>query len=171
MNSAKAAAVLEEGVLEYVSETLLTPEAVERLFQFARQQAEREAARPPVDLAPLVAEIQNLAAQRQRLIELVGGDQCTELEIVRHQIIALGKQITGREDEIRRGRRQAAGPVPPLSLEDVRREVADLRGLLADDPAAAALVLRSLLGPVVVTHEPYGARVGGTGGIRAPGGG
>ena len=49
MGTAKAAAILEEAVLDYVHQHVLTPAAVGRLAALARDRAEREAAGPPVE--------------------------------------------------------------------------------------------------------------------------
>jgi hypothetical protein len=161
---AKGAAIVEEAVVEFVREQVLTPAAVKRLAEQAKRLAEREAARPPADVAPLEAQVADLVRRRSRLIALAAGDESAELGPVREQIVALGRQIKPLQEQVREARRQAAGPVPLLTAADVWEHLADLRGLLAEEPAAVGLALRS----ITVSHERYGPgeRYGGAKGGR-----
>ena len=168
MGTAKAAAILEEAVLDYVHQHVLTPAAVGRLaaLRGTGRSGRRRARRSNV--APLEAEEGRLVRSRRRLIDLAAGDESAELGPVRDQIVGIGKEIAALQARVRQARRASAGPVPPLTAADVRECLADLRGLLNSDPAAAGLALRSVTGPIAVTDERYGPgdRYGGAKGGR-----
>lgn len=105
MGTAKAASILEEAPLNYAREQFLTAAGVDELVEMANRRAQREAARPPIDVGPLEDEGVNLNRRRGRLIELVAGDEAADMEAVRRQIAEIGKRIRSLEEEVRAARR------------------------------------------------------------------
>jgi DNA invertase Pin-like site-specific DNA recombinase len=164
MTTAKAARVLEEAILDHVRQNFLTPEAVRQLLDRAKILAEKEAARPPVDIRPLQSQADELKSRRQRLIDLVGSGQSKSFEFIRPQIEELSEQIEQIEETIRRARRRPINAVRPLALADVEGAISDLSSLLAGAPEEAALALRDITGVITVKDQPYSAdgRYGGT---------
>jgi DNA invertase Pin-like site-specific DNA recombinase len=179
----KAAAILEEAVLDWVDQEVLSGDAVERIVTLANAELARQAAQPPPDAGPLAADVARLEREQGNLIALIryggGGGADTSLaatpgdglDAVRTEVKAVGRDLAAARLALREARAAAterAADVAPLSVNDVRRHLRDLRGLLAAEPATAGLALRELTGTITVSSEPYGpgGRYGGRKGGR-----
>jgi hypothetical protein len=170
MSIAKAAVIVEEEILEFVSGAILSPLAVERLWQRSLQWVAKEAARTPVDIVPLLAELNACREKSRRLTDLIAGDPSPAFAHARDQIKTLYVKIQELEKQLLQARRQLARSterLPPLTLSDVQGYLTKLRQLLSEGGEAAALAVRAITGPIRVRGESYpkdgryGGRKGG----------
>ncbi len=153
--TSKSSRMLEETVLGWLRESLLTEEALQRLLRQANAYLEQLARAPRPDVAPLEKKLRQLCRRIDKLVTLVEAEEDPQqCQGYQRRIRQLERERMELEEELARLREQLEPP-PPLKLPDLRRLLERLRELLNQDTARAALVLRQLLGRVEVTHEKY----------------
>lgn len=168
LKSYKAVSIVEKAVLAKVFELLLADSFVAEVVEAANKFLLAESKRPRANDRPIRAEICRLEKAVQRLLEAVeeggaGTPIAAMQRLAEHE--ARIKELKAQLTEIDASKR----PVPPpLKLDDVKRLMGDLHGLLRDDVARAAPLLRELLGPIVVrqTDEQINKGVAWTGEFR-----
>ncbi|HEX6984447.1 MAG TPA: recombinase family protein, partial [Planctomycetaceae bacterium] len=153
----KSVSIVTEAILNWVKENLFTEAFVDVAVRSANAALAEEAARPREDVRPIVREIKELQAKRDRLARIIdehpGGD-----------LGALLRRLQGHERTLKVLRRRlkaakaAIAPLPePFTKGQVEAELGDAAGLLADEVGVAAPVLAALTGPVTVRE---GGRTG-----------
>jgi site-specific DNA recombinase len=157
MNTAKAAVIIEEAVLDYVRQSLLSEEAVERLVRESNTFLHQESSRPKVETVSLKAEIEKLKGRQKRLIHALAGEDGDDEDLlpIKRKIKTLQRTIRERNEALQNLQQRNQAPPPPLDAPSVLQYLQALRGLLNEQPVGGALVLRKVLGRIKVSHERY----------------
>ena len=158
LTSSKTLHIIDEVILAHLKEQMLTASFMEHLRDEANDYLVEEASKPMVDTAELDRKIRSCKAKIKRLVNRAESlDEGVALDTV------IGK-IDEAEHELKRleGERRVAADAnfrpEPIGPEEWDALVADLRGLLMDDVAAAASVLSKALGKVYITQGPKRGR-------------
>lgn len=155
LSSSKSTKIIEQSLLDYIRERLVTEDTLADLFTRANAYLAEEAARPREDLAPLKKQIRRIETSLDRLVRLTEQE---DEETLGNRFVQRIKQLEAERRaacaELREKERHHAVPPPALTLAHVEQYVADMRAVLNQEPSASALVLRKLTGPITITHEP-----------------
>lgn len=162
MTTVKATKIVEESVLGYVREHLLTESSLAMLVAAANAALSEEARRPVKDVAPLKKELKALTGQRDKLVDQLVDEHSHEfLQGIKERIKKLERRMKVARDAIVEAERQNQPPPPPLSAQDVLAHLPKLRELLNEETTAAALALRKLTGRMTVRHKRHSGKKGG----------
>jgi DNA invertase Pin-like site-specific DNA recombinase len=162
MNTVKATAIVEEAVVSYVRQHLLSDAALHRLVDAANAALAEEAAKPRPNAMPLKAELKKLTAQRDKLVGLLLAEDCDQfLQGVKDQIKELEKRMNRLNGTIVEIDRQNEPLPPTLNVQDVLGHLRELREVLGQEPAAAGVTLRKLTGKITVSHQRHKDKKGG----------
>ncbi|HMO87502.1 MAG TPA: recombinase family protein, partial [Lacipirellulaceae bacterium] len=156
MRSCKSVKIIEESLLRFIRDGLLTPERLEALVVRCNEQLAKEAARPRADLAPLRKQQETLQREIGRLVDRIAAvDDDGVVKAVRDAIAERQRTLEEVRRRLAAASRDNVPPPPPLDLARVQVYLQDLRGLLNQQTPAAAEALRALVGPIVITDQPY----------------
>ncbi len=146
----KALRIVEGAILGELRRRIMTPEFLGAVLEEANRFLAAGSARPLEDGGPLEAEIRSTKAKRDRLVKLLDEEGDQDLRAVADRIREHERRL--KELRARLGELKARNsPTPgPMAVTDLETILSDLGGLLGRDLAAAAPVLRSLTGPIVV---------------------
>jgi len=131
LTTSKSTRIIEECLLGYLRDRLLTEEAVDALVAEANRLLAEESHRPRQETGPLKAEIQQRQAAVQKLflrIESEGDEalcQAYDKRIKEHQ-----REINHLRAELRQAETQNVEPPAPLDREAVKSLLPNLRELL-----------------------------------------
>jgi DNA invertase Pin-like site-specific DNA recombinase len=157
LKSSKSVSQIEERLLAFIRECLLSDEAVSLIVKRANEYLAEEAKKPQTDVAKLAQQVDSLKRKRDRLVlQLEDMDDETGAQAVRLRIADLQKQIKFASAEIdRQGGREKRRP-KPLTVAGARKLIEKLRDLLNDQgKAAAAAAIREITGPIMISPKPY----------------
>lgn len=193
MTTFKALKIVEEAVLGWLRQNVLTEAAVDELLRRTNAERQKEASKPRQDEAPLKAEIARLTKELERTVDLLtreteeqhnsrpkgadggppkGGEAGGEgdaadpgasvyLATLRRRAKEIGERISQNKRKLFELNRTNQGPPPPLSREELLKELDELREVLAQGGTASAVALRKITGPISVGHERHGSKKGG----------
>ena len=146
----KSAKIVEDAILGYLKVNVLTEEAVDNLVAMANEFLVSEAAKPKTDLEPVKARIRDTKRSITRVnkaIEIAETD--IHIPSLVKRLVVLEKELASDQDELRQ--EQASNDIPdPLTVDEARLLMSNLRELLKGDVAQAAPVVRQLTGPITV---------------------
>lgn len=156
LSRSKSTKIIEERLLGYLRDALLTEKAVEDLIVQANACLEAEAKKPRVNTGPLRAKARKLEAKIKKLVTRVEDEPDEQLcNAYDQRIKELQKDLQPLRDQILQAeqlnRRKKA---KPIKLDRCKAYLADLRGLLNQETPMAAEVIRSLTGPIKIRQEP-----------------
>jgi site-specific DNA recombinase len=146
----KAVRIVEETVLGVLREKLFTAGFVGRVLEHANAFLAEEVARPREDTGPIEAEIRSVLRKRDRQAKLLDDEGDDDLQVVVKKVRQHERRLKELRKQLAESKSRNEPTPPPLTASDVEGGLADLRGVLAQDVAVAAPVLRKLTGPVVV---------------------
>jgi hypothetical protein len=151
----KTRAIVEEALLGYLGQKVLTPENVRLCLQEANAHLEELARRPRHDVTPLERELKQIESQRQTLKDLMlTHPKAKTLDTVIDNVAELEKRRKQVQAELHKLEQLNQAPPPPISLEEVEALTQDMRSLLNQSPAQAAEAIGALTGPIRVHHKP-----------------
>jgi site-specific DNA recombinase len=148
----KSVKIVEESIIEYIKQSVFTPERIEQLVDLANQYLAEEAAKPRTNTKPIKAELRRERSRCDRLVEVLSRSGEDGLDAVVAGIRQHEVRIKQLSDQIREA--EASNDVPPaIEKAEVEAILSDLRELWHQDVAAVAPLLRELTGPVTVRVE------------------
>lgn len=150
----KTVGILDNSLLNYLRDQIFTENYLRRLLTEANRFLVEEAKRPKEETRPLMVEIKKLKTKRDRLVKILEGDDEGDLEAIVDQVRRLERELKERQQRLKEIEKRNAAPPSPMNMEEIAAMVQDLRGLLAQDVAAAAPVLKELMGTITVTQAP-----------------
>jgi hypothetical protein len=151
----KTRAIVEEALLGYLGQKVLTPENVRLCLQEANAHLEELARRPRNDVTPLERELKQIESQTKTLGDLLlTQPEARALQTVISKIAELEKRQKQVQAELYKLEQLNQAPPPPISLEEVEALTQDMRSLLNQSPAQAAEAIGALTGPIRVHHKP-----------------
>ncbi len=154
--TSKSTRVIEDCLLGFLRDTVLTEESIDELVTRANQHLKILASKPKVNVAPLQSQIVALQKKIDSFVQRV--ETLTESEEglregYERRIIQQQKEV----DELRKQLREAEqtnAPVPPkLSKKTLRIYLPALRAILNQEIPVAAEAIRRLTGPISIRQE------------------
>jgi DNA invertase Pin-like site-specific DNA recombinase len=163
LSGSKSTRIIEETLLGFLRDQLLTQPRMAELIAKAKEYVAEEAKKPQVDTAPLKTKLRKLEIKRDKLISKVEETDDAELSKAYHQrVLVLQKEINQVNAEISEANTRNRKKAAPLDEAAASGYLADLRGSLGRDVAAAAEAIRQLTGPIMIRQDPIsGKRRGG----------
>ena len=154
VTGSKSTRIIEECLLGYLQDNILTEDRVITLLGKANAFIEQEAQRPQVDLKPLEAEVKSRQAKIKRLVRRV---EETDDEAMANQYerraCELQKELNAFMVTINEAKARNRKALKPLPLERAQGYLADLRQTLNQDVKMAAAAIRELTGPIKIRQE------------------
>lgn len=155
LNCSKSLAIIEDSILKFIHEQLLTEEQVAKLVKSANESLKAQAKQPRVDVKPLQAKESSLVKKIRRLVIKIEDTDDKKLSAGYDSRV---KELQRELNEVRKTLAEAHATtqksVRPITLEWVREQLGRLRDLLQQDIPIAAQVLRRLTGPIKIRQEP-----------------
>jgi DNA invertase Pin-like site-specific DNA recombinase len=159
LSSSKSTRVVEECLLGYLRDVILTDSQVEALVAKANAEQEREAQKPQVNTTPWKAEIRKLEAKIKKLMALVEDEPDKDLCIAHNnRIKQLQKEVNSLAEKVREAEGKKRKAAKPLSIKKVKSYLASFRETLNQEIPAAAEAIRALTGPIKIRQEPAPGR-------------
>ncbi len=154
LSSSKATRIIEECLLGFLQDRLLTEKAVEGLVAKANAYLGEEASKPRLNTAPLKASVRDKEATIKKLFPRIEGCQDEALvQAYEKRISELQKEVNQVKEQLRAAEVHNEPPPVPLELAAVKALLPDLRGLLNQEIPAAAEAIRALTGPITIRQE------------------
>jgi transposase len=152
--TSKSTRIIEAALLTFLTDRLLTESAVLSLVEKANGYLAAEAARPRADTSGLRATIRKKETEIARLFDRLGRTEDEALvQAYERRIAASQKEVNSARAELRKLEVRDAPPPAPLDAARVAALLADARGLLNGEVAAAAEAIRELTGRITVRQE------------------
>jgi DNA invertase Pin-like site-specific DNA recombinase len=152
----KSVRIIETTILDELKNRIFTSEFLERLLAKANEYLAEEASRPREDTGALEAEIRKIQTKRDRFVRILDDEGETDLKPVVDQIRRHERNL--KELRVRLDEMRARNQPPPqsLTMSQVETYLEDLRGLMKQDMAVLAPLLRELTGPIIAeqVHAP-----------------
>ena len=162
LSASKSTRIIEESLLGYLRENILTESRVEAIVAKANAIIEQEARKPCVNTGPKNAEVRKLEAKRKKLVLRVENEEDEELCDGYHQRIKeLQREINRLQAEIQDAEARVRQPPKPLSLDRAAALLTDVRKILNEEIPVAAEAIRTLTGPIKIRQEPIPGRKNG----------
>jgi hypothetical protein len=130
MKTVKATGIVEEAVLNYVKNDLVTDSSMQELVVEANKSIALEAAKVRPDVAPLKLNKEQLERGNAKLLDAIQSDELPDgLALIKERIRQNTQEIHGLAARILAAETPVA-LLPPVWLEDVLRYMKNLRTLL-----------------------------------------
>jgi hypothetical protein len=154
LSTSKSLRMVEESLLGFIHEVVLTESRVEGLVVDANAAIEEEAKKPRVDTAPWKNQLRRHEAKINKLVRRVEDEPneefCSEYE---KRINELKRECNGLKAQIAKAESRQHRPPRPLSLKQTQKYLADFRTSLNQGIAAAAEAIRTLTGAIKIRQE------------------
>ena len=150
LTSGKSNHLVEPYLLDYIRETLLTPEVILQLVNDANQYILELQSEAPEDISPLRANLDELRRSRDRLISLVAGSLAPSLDAVRSKLSAIEAEMATISRRIQEAEAQTDSQIAPLTKAGVLSLLDNIDEVLKQDVPNANEALRLLLGAVPI---------------------
>jgi DNA invertase Pin-like site-specific DNA recombinase len=161
LSSSKSVRMIEECLLPFLHEVVLSQGSVESMVKKANAIVEREARRPEVDTAPMKTKARKLEAAIDKLMKRVEDTDDNELCAVYDERIAKQrKDLNQLNSQIREEEKKNAVRPQTLPLEKAMAYLADFRKTMNAEIPVAADGIRKLTGPIEVRQEVVPGRPG-----------
>ncbi len=155
LTGSKSTRQIEESLLGYLKEHLLTDEVIQELVDLANAALETEAQKPRPNLVPLVRRAEQIRKQIQRLVrrsaqtddDCVANSYAAEIKRLRMELAEIEPQL--RSAEVAEQQRFAR-----LDVHEAKKLLGELRDVLNRDVAIAGPAIRALTGPIRIRQEP-----------------
>jgi DNA invertase Pin-like site-specific DNA recombinase len=156
LTTTKSTRIIEECILKYVTERLVTEDRLAALVKSANNYLEIERLKPKIDVAPKHKRCREITAKIDKLVKQVEDEADDSLCAGYHRRI---KQLQHEQDQLRKELREAEtqnqSPPDLLDVDHLRPYLSDIRRLLNSDVPNAAEAIRALTGPIDVRQEPH----------------
>mgnify|MGYP000573351674 CR=1 FL=1 len=154
LTTSKSTRMIEDCLLGYLGNSLLTEETIAELIHRANAFLEQEARKPRVDTEPLKAKLRDYQNRIRKLVKKVEREPDEALcEGYHVRIKELQKEVNELRTTIREAEARNEPPPAPLDIERAKVYLADLRGLLNQEIPMAAEAIRQLTGPIMIRQE------------------
>lgn len=161
LTTSKSTQIIEDCLLSYIRDSLLTEETIVGLVEKANAFLEHEARRPRVDTASTKAKLRDCSARIKKLVRKVEREPdealCDAYDV---RIKELQKEANELKAAIREAEAHNRAPPEPLDVERAKVYLADLRGLLNQEIPMAAEATHTLTGPIKIRQEKVSGRPG-----------
>lgn len=162
LTSSKSTRIVEESLLRFLCDEILTKARVEKLVEQANAVIEQEALKPRINTVPQKAELRKLEAKRKKLVLRVENEEDEELCDGYHQRVKeLQTTINRLRAEIREVEAQQRKRPKPLPLDRAVTLLTDVGKLFNEEIPVAAQAIRTLTGPIKIRQEPIPGRKNG----------
>jgi site-specific DNA recombinase len=162
LSASKSTRVIEECLLGYLRDAILTESLVHGLVANTNALLEEEARKPQVNTAPLKAEARKRETKISRLVRKVEETDDAELSQGYHKrIVEVQKDLNRLYAEIRDAEPRNRKSVKPLEIDQVNAYLADIQELLSQEITVAAEAIRTLTGSIKIRQEPISGKTRG----------
>jgi DNA invertase Pin-like site-specific DNA recombinase len=154
LTASKSVKVIEECLLSYLRDVLLTDATLEQIVDRTNQVLDEESQKSAIDTTPLKAKERLLTSRIAKIIRLVEDceDQAQTSGYAK-RINELERELHGVKLAIRNANVGNMQQPQPLKMENAKVYLENLRGLLTRDTAEAAAAIRTITGPIAVREE------------------
>lgn len=150
LTSYKSVHIVENAIVSYLCENVLTALCLSDIVKYANLFLQEESIKPKEDPGPMKRRLKLLKRERDRLAEAVAtGDG--NLKSILKELKRREKEIEQVRQSLRRLKTERMPLPKPLVDSDVEAMLSDLHGLLNENVAIAAPILRKVLGPIEVS--------------------
>jgi DNA invertase Pin-like site-specific DNA recombinase len=154
LNTSKSVTIIEDRLLEYLRDVLLTAPPMDALVARANAFVEEEARRPQINTTPMRTKIRSLEAKMQKLFDRIEDGASDELSAAYDsRIRELQRQLQAQRAAVSAAERQNRVHVKPIDPLWAQATLADMRALLNQEIPMAAEAIRTLTGPITVRQE------------------
>jgi len=157
LGTSKSTRVIENCLLAFLRESVLTEAAVTELVTMANEHLKTLASKPTVDVRPIESAIARHQKQIDRLVLQVANLDDSKRDLqdgYERNILKLQKEVTSLRKQLHDAE-QTNSPVPPrLTKKRVETYLAALREVLNQEIPMAAEAIRQLTGPISIRQEP-----------------
>ena len=154
LTTSKSTQIIEDCLLGFLNDCLLTEKTIEDLVQRANVYLEQEACKPQVNTAPMKAKMRDHQERIKKLVRKVEKEADETLCDAYHaRIKELQKEVNELKTTIRDAEVHNQKPPEPLDVERAKVFLADLRELLNQEIPMAAEAIRTLTGPIMIRQE------------------
>ncbi len=154
LTTSKSMQIIEDCLLGYISEFLLSEEVIEGLVQKANVFLEQEGRKPRVDTVPMKTKVRDYQARIRKLVKLVEKELdeglCDGYDV---RIKELQREVNELKSMVREAEVHNEDPPAPLDAQRAKVYLADLRKLLNQEIPMAAEAIRTLTGPIKIRQE------------------
>lgn len=156
----KAVHLVETVILERLKNEIFTPKYLKHVFAEANQFLAEQANRPVEDTEPLHAEIKQVKAKRDRLVQVLERGSEQGLESIVEQVRRHERRLNELRQQLADTQSRNVIPPPPMTMADLEKILSDLHAVLNQDVAITAPVLAKLTGPITITQGEHQGRKG-----------
>ncbi len=161
LSASKSTRIVEECLLGYLRDTLLTEDQLKALVARTNEHLAVEAAKPKVDTQAWKDEVQKLQTKIKKLLRLIEGDEDEALCVAQNERIKqLQGEINALQAKIREANGTAQPGVKPLTIAKARKYLEQLRETLNADIPVAAQAIRVITGPIKIRQDVIAGRPG-----------
>ncbi|MDZ4689290.1 MAG: recombinase family protein, partial [Planctomycetaceae bacterium] len=151
LTTSKSTRQIEDCLLGYLRDVLLTPENIREIVDLANAALEAEVAKPAPDLAPLVRRGEQIRKAVQRLVRRSAQTDDTGVAAsYEAEIKRLRTELAGIEPQIRAAAASQRQRYERLDVEQAVAMLKDLGQILNRDIAVAGPAIRELTGPIKI---------------------
>lgn len=159
MSSSKSVRVIEDCLLNYLKDVLLTDTAMEQIVSKANSLLHTESEKAEIDTKPLKAKERSVATKIAKLVRLVEESEEQSLTSgYTKRISELEKELHSIKVAIRNANVENLRRPQPLGLEQAKQYLVNLRSLLNGDIPEAAAAIRAVTGPISIREERVAGR-------------
>ena len=159
LSSSKSVRVIEECLVTYLRDVLLTESRLEELVDTANACLEQEARKPQVAVAPLKAQARKKEQAKAKLIRKVEETDDQALSQAYHnRIMELQRDLNGLNMAIRDAESANRKAPKPLPFDVAKKYLNELYVTLDAEIPMAAAAIRVLTGRVTIRQEPIEGR-------------
>ena len=152
--ASKSVRVIEECLLGYLRNQLLTESVVEELVVRVNRLIEEQALQPCTDTGPQKAQVKQLRTKIERLVKKVAETDDDRLSTAYHQqILQYQREHNSLLATIREEEARQRSSARPIDIDAAKAYLTDLRETLDQDIPVAAETIRALTGPIRVRQE------------------
>lgn len=157
--ASKSVRIVEECLLAYLHDAIITDSQIEALVAKANADLESEAQKPQVNTAPLKAKIRKLETTIKKLVVLIEEEPDETLCVAyNHRVKELQKELNTLLTKVRDAVAVKKRALKPLSVKKAKEYLSRFREILKQDIPAAAAAIRTLTGPIKIRQEPIPGR-------------
>lgn len=156
LHSSKSTKVIEECLLRYLQDILLTPETFSELLSQTNRWIAQEAAKPRVNLKPLKTErdkIQRNIIKWEKMIDASEDEDYCKTHS--RKISQMERELKELDQRIQDAQTKSYQPLKMLAEADVQKLITEIREVLNSDIPVAAAAIRELTGPISIRQEAY----------------
>lgn len=155
LSSSKSVRIIEECLLGYIRDTILTDRQAELLVAKANAALQVESEKPQVKTGPWKAEIRKLDSTITKLIGLIEEEPDQQLCAAHNRRAKeLQKRSNALAAQVREAESRERKAVKPVTIAKVKADLDSLREVLGQEVTMAAEALRAITGPIKIRQEP-----------------